>query len=149
MSTPSPLRCIRRMRPSRLTTVAGLLVALGCTDVEPPTAVPTPVGTANAIAVGTVAVATAIEDALDRVAPVLTDERAAKPLQMALENLIDALAGQGTTPAMAALERAEGTLNAYALAVGPDSGDVAELDVIALALAEVRAHFDTSSLITN
>jgi hypothetical protein len=149
MHTPS----LSRLGPTRrrhLMTVVGLLVALACTDVEAPTASAIPGGAANAVAVAaTAAVSAGIEDALDRVAPTLTDERAAKPLQMALENLIDALSQNGTAAATAALERAEGALNAYAFAVGPDSGDAADLDVIALALARVRANFDASFPITN
>ena len=148
MSTPS-LGRVTRTRQSRLTPVAGLLLVLGCTDVGPPTAVPTRVATASAVAVGTVPVASAIEDALDRITPALTDDRAAKPLQMALESLIEAVARQDVTSATAALERAEATLNAYALAVGPTSGDGADLDAIALALMRVRDHVAAMSRITN
>ena len=143
MATSSPFLCTRRRGPRCLIAAAGVLVALGCTDVSPPTAVATPDVTANVVVAGTAAVGGAIEDALDRVTPVLADESSAKPLQMALENLIEALAHQGTAPTMAALERAEGALNAYAVAVGPNGGDSAELDVIALALAGVRARFGT------
>ena len=142
MQTPSLSR-VRRVRRSRLTAVAGLLVALACTDGDVPTATPIPVAPANAVAVGTMAAASAgVEDALDRISPALTDDRAAKPLQLALESLINALSQQSSAPATAALERAEGTLSAYALAVGPGSGDAAELDAIALALARVRAQLD-------
>jgi hypothetical protein len=93
--------------------------------------------------------ASAIDDALDRLTPALTDDRAAKPLQMALESLIEAIARQDVTPATAALQRAEAALNAYALAVGPTSGDGADLDAIALALMRVRDHVAAMSRITN
>lgn len=147
MSTPS-LGRVTRTRQNRLTAVAGVLLALGCADLGPPTAVPTRVATASAVAVGTVAVASAIEDALDRITPVLADEPAAKPLRMALESLIDVLSQQGVAPATAALERVEQTLDAYSLAVGPDSGDAAEQDAIALAVARVRGQLDEPPITT-
>ena len=149
MPTPS----LRRAWPTRrrhLTTVAGLVVALACTDAEAPTASPIPVDAANAVGVATTAAVSAgIEDALDRIAPALTDERAAKALQMALENLIEALSQQGAEPAMAALERAERTLDAYSLTIASDSGDGADLDAIALALTRVREEVAGMSRITN
>ena len=145
MPTPS----LRRARPTRrrhLTTVAGLLVALACTDAE----APIPVDAANAVGVATTAAVSAgIEDALDRIAPALTDERAAKALQMALENLIEALSQQAAEPAMAALERAERTLDAYSLTIASDRGDGADLDAIALALTRVREEVAGMSRITN
>jgi hypothetical protein len=148
MSTPS-LSPIARAHRRRLTAVVGLLITLGCIDVERPTAVPIQAGASNVVAPGAVAAAsTAIEDALDRITPLLVDEPAAKPLRMALESLIDALSQQGAAAPVAAVQRVEQTLDAYSLAVGPESGDAAEQDVIALALARVRAQLDAPSVTT-
>ena len=91
--------------------------------------------------VSTMAAATrsaVIQDALDRVFPALSDADRAAGLRVAVAAVLDALDRRDDAVASAAIERAEQLLDVYARSVGTESGDAADLDAIALALARAR-----------
>ena len=86
----------------------------------------------------TVSRSAAIEDALDRVFPALSDTDRAAGLRVAVAAVLDALVRRDDTVASAAIDGAEHLLDVYARAVGTENGDAADLDAIALALAHAR-----------
>jgi len=124
---------------ARKIAVAALLLAVACTDANGPTAASSSTRGPNlAASVALPSAGAAIEDALDRITPTLSDERAATSVQLALENVLGALSQPGPGSPDAAVEGAEAVLLAYARAGDYANGDAPQLDAIALALATVR-----------
>jgi hypothetical protein len=131
-----------RVRFGRLLITPLLLAWLGCTDVTEPVA-HTRTTVAAAVAQDATPVgAVAIEDALDRVLPAMSDGAGSKGLETALAALLEALARREPTAAMAAVESAERALDGFARGAGNAGGDAVHIDVIALALAGVRARLE-------
>lgn len=131
-----------RRRIGRLVFAPVLLAWIGCSDVIDPVA-PASAPVATAITqVPTPADAGEIEDALDRVLPAMSEGAGLKGLETALSALLDALSRRGSGVAMASVESAERALDGFARGVEHADGDAVHIDVIALALASVRARVE-------
>ena len=131
-----------RARIGRLLFAPVLLAWLGCSDVTDPIA---PAGVPVAAALAEVLPPDAggpIEDALDRVVPAMSEGAGSKGLESALSALLEALSRGGSGAAMASVESAERALDGFARGAGQASGDDVHIDVIALALASVRARVE-------
>ena len=122
----------------RLIALFAALVLAGCQD-QSPTAIesrsaPTGGASHSAVSVDPQTVRSAIDDAVDRIVPALSDAAAARKVGAALKGLQQALqsgnAADGPALASVALEAAE----RYATL---GNGDAAEVDAIRLALAVV------------
>jgi hypothetical protein len=119
-----------------------LLAWLGCSDVTEPVA-PASAPVAAAITrVPTPAATGEIEDALDRVLPAMSDGAESKGLETALAALLEALSLGESGAAMASVVSVEQALDGFARGVGDADGDAVHVDVIALALASVRARVE-------
>lgn len=128
-----------RVRIGRLLFVPVLLAGLGCTDVTEPVVLPAAPVSAAVAQVSTPAVCAEIEDALDRVLPAMSNGAGLKGLETALRAVLEGLS-QGSVGTMA-FESAERALDGFARGAH-DSGDDVHVDVIALALASVRARVE-------
>lgn len=135
----STIRHGGRTGTRRCLWLMGLSTLLACADPttspSPRPAAPPPSSAALAVSTTTFA---PIEDALNRAFPALSDDAAAAGLRTAVEAVLDALSRKDDAAASDAIARAEDLLDVYARAVGPENGDAADLDAIALALASAR-----------
>ena len=126
-------------RLGRLLTLSWLIGALACSDVTEPGNSGGAPATPSVAEVLSPDAGVEIEDVLNRVLPALGDGEGSKGLEAPLRALLVALSRRERAASMAAVESAERVLEAFAPGVGPAAGDAANVDVIELALASVRA----------
>jgi hypothetical protein len=115
-----------------------LLAWLGCADVTEPVDPPNAYAAAALAQVLPPDAGGAIEDALDRVLPAMSEGAGSKGLETALAALLEALSHGAPGAAMAFVESAERALEEFARGVEYADGDAVHIDVIALALVGVR-----------
>ena len=127
------------MELRRLLVVSWVIGAIGCSDVTEPL-VPTAAPATAAMTQGLPPdLGGGVEDALGRVLPAMSEGARSGGLETALEALLEALSRGQSVSARASIEAAERALDAFAGGMGPADGDAVHVDVIALALAAVRA----------
>jgi len=115
---------------------------LACSEVTEPTKPADAPAAAAVVQVPPQDASAEIDDVLDRVLPAMSDEAGSNGLEAAFKTLLDALSRGESGASMASVESAEQALEAFARGVGPADGDAAHVDVIALALASVRARVE-------
>lgn len=131
-----------RDRIGRLLIFPMLLAWPGCSGVTESVAPAGAPVTAALAQFPTPEAAAEIEDALDRVIPAMSDGAESIGLETALSALLDALSRGESGAALASVESAERALDGFARGVGFAGADEVHVDVIALALASVRARVE-------